>query len=124
MTRDYGAAKDFFATVFGWTYTSLGEEYATFEVNGNTAGGIGVLPGDVPAAVPPHWRTYLAVDDADAAVAKAVDLGATITRPAEDMPYGRHADLQDPQGARFCVIKPAPSTVARAPVRLGRRADR
>lgn len=109
MTRDYSRARDFYATVFGYTYTVISEgdfDYATFEVAGNTAGGIGSLPADVPAQVPPHWRTYFAVDDADAAIAKAVSLGATVVRPAADMPYGRHGDLADPQGAMFSVIKP------------------
>lgn len=110
LTRDYAAARDFYAAVFGWTYTDLSTgdfQYATFEVDGNTAGGIGTLPADVPDQVPAHWRNYFAVDDADAAVATAVGLGATVARPAADMPYGRHADLRDPQGALFAVIKPA-----------------
>lgn len=110
MTRDYPRAREFFTTVFGWTYTVLSEgdfEYSTFEVDGNTAGGIGALPAEVPQEVPAHWRAYFAVDDADTAVARASALGGSVLRPPEDMPYGRHADLADPQGATFCVIKPA-----------------
>ena len=43
--------------------------------------------------------------DADATVAKAVDLGATVVRPAESVPgIGRIASLQDPHGASFVVI--------------------
>ena len=68
---------------------------------------LGTLPAEVPAQVPPHWRVYFAVDDADETVAKSVSIGAEVLRPAEDMPYGRHADLSDPQGAMFSIIKPA-----------------
>lgn len=111
MNRDYDAAKAFFADVFGYTYTEIGDDgfqYATIEVDGNTVGGIGALPAEVPSAVPPHWRVYFAVDDADAAVAKVGELGGSVLRPPMDMPYGRHADVADPQGAPFSVIKPAP----------------
>jgi hypothetical protein len=109
MTRDYDAAKEFYAAVFSYTYTDMGDEnfrYSTAEVDGNTIGGIGALPDEVPAEVPPHWRVYFAVDDADETVAKAVSIGAQVLRPAQDMPYGRHADLLDPQGAAFSIIKP------------------
>jgi uncharacterized protein len=54
----------------------------------------------------PHWRVYFAVDDADAAVAKVTELGGSVQRPPMHMPYGRHADVADPQGAMFSVIKP------------------
>lgn len=109
MTRGYGDAMDFYASVFGYTYTDLGGdqfEYSTIETDGHTIGGLGALPDEVPADVPAHWRTYFCVDDCDAAVARAEELGGSVRRPAEDMPYGRHADLADPQGAGFSVIKP------------------
>ena len=110
MSRDFAGAKQFYADVFGWTYTDMsggGFEYATFEVNGNTAGGIGGLPAEVPEEVSAHWRMYFAVDDADEAVDMVVKLGGSVFSPPQDMPYGRHADVADPTGARFSVIKPA-----------------
>jgi hypothetical protein len=110
MGRDYDGAKKFFADVFDYTYTEMGGDdfqYAAIEVDGNTVGGIGTLPDDVPAQVPPHWRVYFAVDDCDATVAKVTELGGSVLRPPTDMPYGRHADVADPQGAMFSVIKNA-----------------
>ena len=110
MTRDFEARNDFYADVFGYTYTDMGGdefEYSTIELDGNTVGGIGALPADVPAQVPPHWRVYFAVDDADATVASVTELGGSVIRPPQDMPYGRHADVADPQGAMFSVIKAA-----------------
>ena len=111
MTRDLAAAMAFYTEVFGFTYTDMsgdGFEYKMIEVDGNTVGGIGTLPAEVPAHIPPHWRVYFAVDDADAAVEKVTALGGAVLRPATDMPYGRNADVADPQGAAFSVIKPAP----------------
>lgn len=107
LTRDPEAAKAFYTDVFGYTYTPFGDGYWTFEVDGNTAGGIGALPEAVPAEVPAHWRTYFAVDDADATVAQVTAQGGSVVRAPQDMPYGRHADVTDPQGAHFSIIKPA-----------------
>jgi predicted enzyme related to lactoylglutathione lyase len=111
LTRDLPTATLFYASVFDYTYTNIGNDqmaYSTIEVKGNTVGGIGALPPILPAEVPPHWRVYFAVDDADAAVAKVAALGGTVLRPPMDMPFGRHADVADPQGAMFSIIKPAP----------------
>jgi predicted enzyme related to lactoylglutathione lyase len=110
LTRDFARATAFYAQVFGYTITDMsgdGFEYATIDLDGRAVGGIGALPADVPAEVPAHWRTYFAVDDADGTLDEAVKRGAVVIRPAQDMPYGRHADLQDPTGAHFSIIKPA-----------------
>jgi predicted enzyme related to lactoylglutathione lyase len=62
----------------------------------------------VPEEVPGHWRVYFAVDNCDDAVDHLVKLGGSVLRPAEDMPYGRWADVADPQGAAFTVMAPNP----------------
>lgn len=108
MTRDFEAAKAFYAAVFGHTFTDMSSgdmQYCTLDLDGRPCGGLGSMPPGVPAEVPPHWRLYFAVDDADATLAR---LGGTVLRPAEDMPYGRWGDAADGQGATFSVIKSAP----------------
>jgi len=110
MTRDYETGKSFYGEVFGYTFTEIGGDdfqYSTIELDGRTVGGLGVLPADVPAHVPPHWRVYFEVEDPDATVARVTELGGSVLRPPADMPYGRHADVADPQGAMFSVIKSA-----------------
>jgi hypothetical protein len=62
-----------------------------------------------PAEVPPHWSVCFAVSDCDATVAKARELGATITQEPMDMPIGRFAGIMDPQGAPFAVMQMTPS---------------
>jgi predicted enzyme related to lactoylglutathione lyase len=107
MTRDFEAAKTFYAGVFGYEYDDMsgdGFSYATAKVNGHIIGGIGGLPAEVPAEVPPHWSTYFGVTDTDAAVAKAGELGGSVIRAAQDSPYGRMAQLADDQGVPFSVI--------------------
>ena len=56
--------------------------------------------------IPPNWLVYFAVDDCDAKVQKATELGATVMKPADDIPgVGRFAILTDPQQAAFAIIK-------------------
>ena len=55
-----------------------------------------------------HWTPFhldIVVDDVDAAVARAVDAGATLEAPARDTPYGRIAMLGDPFGHGFCLLQ-------------------
>jgi predicted enzyme related to lactoylglutathione lyase len=63
----------------------------------------------IPAAVPAHWLVYFAVDDTDAPVSKATELGATTLVPPMDIPPGRFAVLSDPDGAAFAIIKLGPA---------------
>jgi predicted enzyme related to lactoylglutathione lyase len=63
------------------------------------------MPDIVPAEVPAHWLVYFGVDDTDATVAKATELGASTLVPPTDIPPGRFAVLADPDGATFAVIK-------------------
>jgi predicted enzyme related to lactoylglutathione lyase len=58
----------------------------------------------LPDGVPAHWSIYFGVDDADSALAKIVDLGGAIIRPAEDTPFGRLAQAADPTGALFKLV--------------------
>jgi predicted enzyme related to lactoylglutathione lyase len=59
-------------------------------------------------AAPTMWLPYVAVDDADAAAARAARLGGKVLSPAEDIPnIGRFAILADDDGAVFAVIRPA-----------------
>ncbi len=60
----------------------------------------------MPEGVPAHWGIYWGVEDPDAFIARAQELGATVVQPAEDTPYGRMATLTDPTGAMFRIIRP------------------
>jgi predicted enzyme related to lactoylglutathione lyase len=56
---------------------------------------------------PPVWNSYVTVDSADDALARARELGATIHAPAFDvLDVGRMGVVQDPQGAFFLVWQP------------------
>ncbi|WAL64971.1 VOC family protein [Amycolatopsis cynarae] len=107
MTREFEGAKSFYTNVFGYELDDMssGEfKYAVLKVGGNVVGGLGELPPEVPAEVPPHWSTYFGVADTDATVAKATELGGKVIREPMDSPYGRMAQVTDDQGVPFCVI--------------------
>ncbi|TNC20690.1 VOC family protein [Amycolatopsis alkalitolerans] len=107
MTRDFEAAKAFYASVFGYEYDDMSGEgfsYATAKVNDHIIGGVGGLPAEVPAEIPAHWTTYFGVTDTDGAVAKVGELGGSVLSPARDSPYGRLAQVADDQGVPFSLI--------------------
>lgn len=108
QTRDPGKALPFYSSVFGWTANTQpmgASSYTEWQLDGKTVGGMMPMDDNFPADVPPHWEVYFAVDDADATVAKAQELGGTVYLPPQDVPPGRFAVLGDPQGAVFAVIK-------------------
>ncbi|HEV7721865.1 MAG TPA: VOC family protein, partial [Iamia sp.] len=108
FTRDHAASVAFYEKVFGWNAYSVGDtdefRYTTLEKDEKAAAGVMDASGFLPEGVPDHWSVYFSVADADAAIARATELGASVVVPAEDTPYGRLATLTDPTGAVFKLI--------------------
>lgn len=108
QTRDPEGSKAFYTAVFGWEQHTHAEgpmPYTEFKVGGASIAGMLPMPPMIPKEVPPHWLVYFAVDDTDAAVAKAGELGGVVRMPPMDVPVGRFSVLADPQGATFAVIR-------------------
>jgi predicted enzyme related to lactoylglutathione lyase len=114
-TRDAARDKEFYPTVFGWDAGRPGFEgapdtYTVWQLAGHPVGGMMQMSDDMfPPDTPAHWSVCFAVSDADAVVAKARELGATIVVEPMDMPIGRFAGIIDPQGAAFTIMQPASS---------------
>ena len=107
MSRDFEGNKAFYHAVFGYDFGDLSSEgfnYATLDLAGRPVGGIGELDPNFPPEVPASWSAYFGVTDADAAVARAAELGGTVVRTVWDSPYGRMAVLADDQGATFAIV--------------------
>jgi len=111
-TTDQPAAKQFYEQLFGWTSedSPIGpdEFYTTFKLDGEAAAAGYTMRADQrQAGVPPNWGLYVAVEAADAAAARAKELGGTVLAPAFDVgEHGRMAVIQDPFGAAFSVWQP------------------
>ena len=110
-TRDPKAAETFYTQLFGWNAkhgaASTVQDYTEFSVPGQpTSAGMLKMPDNMPAQVPSYWMPYFQVADADASLAKAMELGGTQMIGPNDIPnVGRFAILQDPQGAMFAVFE-------------------
>lgn len=104
-TRDKAAAEGFYGSVFGWELRSHADwgEYWSLD-DGEVAGVMEMGPA-FPPQVPPHWQVLFMVDDADASVAQAQELGGAVHGPVRDMAMnGRMGAIVDPQGAAFGVM--------------------
>jgi predicted enzyme related to lactoylglutathione lyase len=111
-TTDQNAAKQFYGSLFGWTFVDYpmgpNDVYTMFQLNGrDAAAGYTLREAERAQKVPPHWNLYVAVTDADAAGAKAVDLGGKMPAGVFDVyTNGRMAVVLDPTGASFCLWQP------------------
>lgn len=107
-TTDMKKAGDFYSGLFGWGREDFADspvEYTMFKNGDRGAGGMYKITPEM-GPIPPHWLVYFAVDDCDARVQKATELGGQVMKPADDIPgIGRFAILLDPQGAAFAIIK-------------------
>ena len=111
-TPDQEAAKTFYSDLFGWAADDRpvgdGIVYSMQEIGGQDVAAISPQMEDQrKMGLPPVWNSYITVESADEAAAKAGDLGATVHAPPFDvMDVGRMAVIQDPQGAFFMVWEP------------------
>src|SRR4051794_34322868 len=111
-TTDQDAAKEFYSGLFGWEADDLpvgdGAVYSMMRRDGHSMAAISTQPDQQrDAGVPPMWNSYVTVESADDAAARASSLGATVhAGPFDVMQAGRMAVIQDPQGAFFMVWEP------------------
>jgi uncharacterized protein len=118
-TRDYDTAVAFYRDIFRWTTNVVSDSadfrYTTLKLGDEMLAGIMDSSAMLPEGVPAHWKVYFGVDDTDATLARIVELGGAIVRPAEDTPYGRLAVATDPTGAQFSLVAPNAAMPARTP---------
>ena len=97
--------REYYSALFGWEFTEpLGPtNYAVTQREGNTnedGVGIGGGVGTAPEGYDGHVTFYVEVDDVDASLAKAQELGGTqVMGPADMDEVGiRLAQFTDPEG--------------------------
>src|SRR5690242_2476573 len=109
QTSDQAAAKAFYTHLFGWTYDDQpmpdGQVYSMAVLRGHQVAAIAPQPPELAAAgAPPMWNTYLAVDSADEATARAEAAGGTVAMaPFDVMDAGRMSFVLDPSGAAVAL---------------------
>lgn len=106
-TREGTKARDFYSKVMDLPAHQMpgGMQYWTLGPESEAKCGIMHMDDKFPKEIPNHWTVYFAVADTDASVAKIEKLGGKLLHPAFDTPYGRIAQVMDPWGAKFAIIK-------------------
>lgn len=108
-TTDQAPARAFYGDLFGWDFedrpTGDGGLYSMALTGGGIATAIGPRgPVREPAGGPPVWRTYLAVDDVDAATARVAGAGGrVVAQPYDVNVAGRTTLVLDPAGAAVAL---------------------
>jgi uncharacterized protein len=98
MTTDVEQAKRFFGALLGWEYGAMdmGAQgtYTIIQNQGQGAGGMMALADSkAPPGTPPHWVSYVEVDDVDARTSRVEGLGGRVM-----------SVIADPTGAVVCLI--------------------
>ena len=102
-TNDLDGASKFYGDLFGWEVSPFEGTPTPYNVvmnEGRGNGGIRDL-GDEPA--PPHWLVYFGIDDIDAGLTRAEELGGTRLAGPIDINIARVGVVRDPQGAVFAL---------------------
>jgi len=104
---DPAAAAVFYGGLFGWELEEAMPagspgSYLMARLHGGEVAAISSLPEGAPARA--TWNTYIWVDSADEAAARAHAAGGSVlSEPFDVMDAGRMAMLADTEGAAFCV---------------------
>ncbi|MGW0366707.1 VOC family protein [Streptomyces sp. NPDC002990] len=103
MTRDLGAAQDFYHSVLGWEFrpARLGDAFCVGFSDGVPVAGIGALAKAL--SVPVAWLPYFAVDNADITAARILERSGTVAVGPLSFGTGRAALAADRDGAVFGV---------------------
>jgi len=112
-TSDVAAAKAFYGSLFGWEAKDLqagaAGVYTMLRCGGED---VAILYRQQPearaASAPPHWTSYVSVEDADATATRAEELGgaAVFRAPFDVLDAGRVAAIRDPTGAIASLWQP------------------
>lgn len=112
-TREPEKVKAFYSEIVGWTMTAWpmpggGGDYIVAMQGDRPVAGILPMSGEAFEGIPPHWMTYIHINDVDHAAQQVVELGGEVVRAPWDVPgVGRIAIIKDPGGATVGLMTPA-----------------
>ena len=110
VTADVDAAKKFYADSFGWKFTDHKMDNGTYlmiTTGDKEFAGIWEIPPEKQDQIPPHWKTYILVDNLKQSLEKVQKNGASIkvhiTKAGD---FGQFAIIVDPTGAHVALWEP------------------
>ena len=108
LSRESTKALPFYRDLFDWTGSTDGvggTEYTTFTLDGLPVAGMMQITPEM-GTFPSHWGVYFSVNDVDATLKLAKELGGTAFIPVMPIPgIGRFCGLLSPKGVRFYAIQ-------------------
>jgi hypothetical protein len=114
-TSDPAAAAAFYASLFSWEAQDLpAGEAGAYTILRHAGQEVAILYRQTAQAravgAPPHWTSYISVEDADAVAARAGELGgaAVFREPFDVLGAGRVAAIRDPAAAIVSLWQPRP----------------
>ena len=111
VTRDPAGSVEFYSKLMGWASQEMPMptgNYTIFNKGDEMVAGCVAPPPDAEGA-PTMWLSYICVENLDASVARAKELGANICKERVDIPMGSFAIVTDPQGATFAFWEANPN---------------
>jgi predicted enzyme related to lactoylglutathione lyase len=102
----------FYHGLFGWNRNdmdlgAMGTYSFLLNANGCVGAFCGMQEEQKAQGMPSCWGVYFAVEDCDAATARAATLGGTVIMPPFDVSeHGRMSVVSDPTGGTFCLWQP------------------
>lgn len=112
VTWDAPAMAKFYAAAFGFDADDPAADtgdgsHVTLRLDGTPVAGVRGAGGALPRDRGARWLTYFEVRDTDAAAARVAGLGGQVLRGPHEAAFGRVAEVADPQGAAFAVVRTA-----------------
>jgi len=123
VTDDPAALRQFYGSVFGWKFHTVGKppaSYALIENAGDNIGGLFYHARPPDASSSARWLSLISVPDPAASVRYVEQHGGTVIAPLATIAgRGTHALFRDPQGAVFGVFKSESGDRPDTPVEIG-----
>jgi uncharacterized protein len=102
-STDPAAAQAFYATLLGWRFDQMSEEPPYWVIfNGERSQGGMTVP---PPGVPSNWFPYFGAIGIEETMQIAESFGGKPFLGPIEVPNGRFALIQDPQGAPFAILE-------------------
>ena len=109
--HDLEALSGFYEQLFGWSPVFAGEDYRLVVPDEGVGGGLMRCRDEAP----PYVTVYVQVDDLDATLQQAKDLGGPVLLAPTPVPgIGAIAMFQDPEGNAVGILRPASSSAGGA----------
>jgi hypothetical protein len=103
-SNDVAACKQFYHSLFGWSFQDYGPDYAAFSDSGLDGGFNGASPAEGRSKFP---LAVIDTEDLEATEKRIVAAGGRITLPIFSFPGGRRFHFTDPSGNELAVMQKA-----------------